>query len=202
MRVIYKALRVLNLLWLVFSIFLVEFSLNFNNITAVLGGPHDNELHLPSQLLPLLIGAFGFVRIIYLLFEQTRSPGDAEPSVAHPPTPPRQARTMHLADALHVFSPAMARDSLTTTRDDDDIDAMERHRPRRLRYLVAWLPWLSLLPAFRSEDGEPAHKREKRLSDLSTAAGDKERVEREAMVWRDGEHGPDEERGVMHGSTV
>ena len=164
LEAIFKYLRWLNLAWIIFSIFLVEFTLNFNHVAAVLGGPHDNELHLPAQLLPLLIGAFGFVRTCYLLLESWRSPEDIDPSVSAPTTP-LPARTMHPGrDILLAFSPAMARASTTTSHDPNEIDELERQRSRFGRYLVAWLPWLSLLPYFRKE---PHQDKEKRLSDAS-----------------------------------
>jgi len=153
LELVYKALRVLNLLWLVCSILLVELSLNFNHVTGVLGGPHDNELHLPSQMLPLLIGACGLVRISYLVLMNTRSPEDGELSQPSPMTP-RAARTMHFgSDLSKVFSPAMAREAvLRSAHDPEDIDEGQRRRSWAVRYLVAWLPWLSLLRHFGGEE--------------------------------------------------
>lgn len=141
---------------------LVEFSLNFNHVSAVLGGPNENELHLPAQLLPLLIGAFGFVRTCYLLFESWRSPEDIDPSLSAPPTP-LPARTMHPRDVLLLFSPAMARRS-TFSHDPEEIDETAKRRGRSVRYLVAWLPWLSLLESFQER---PRLDKEKRVSGRS-----------------------------------
>jgi hypothetical protein len=152
---------------------LVEFSLNFNHVSKVLGGPHDNELHLPAQLLPLLIGAFGFLRTCYLLFEHFRSPAEFEPSLAAL-SPVQEARTLHMRDLPLAFSPAMARHSTTTSHDPDEMDELERRRGFGVRYIVAWLPWLSLLKHFQDEtesngrDGERV--REKRLSDDERSA--------------------------------
>jgi len=168
LETIFKYLRVLNFLWLVFSVFLVEFTLNFNNVTAVLGGPHDNELHLPSQLLPLLMGAFGFVRAWYLLFESWRSPGESEPSVAEP-SPPHPARTLHVRDIPLAFSPAMARNSVATSHDPNELDDLQRGRRWPVRYLVAWLPWLSLLPFFQDDSVWNQGKRQSDQSGYSRA---------------------------------
>jgi len=144
---IFAVLRWANLVWLIFSAMLVEFSLNFNHVTAVLGGPNDNELHLPAQLLPLLIGAFGFLRICWLTFEEWRSPGDRDPSVTRSTDSPCKSRTMHVGLGLLAFSPALARDSPTKSEehDENELDDLERNRSRPVRYLVSWLPWLSLL---------------------------------------------------------
>jgi hypothetical protein len=139
----------LNLLWIIFSMLLVECTLNFNHVDAVLGGPFDNELHLPAQLLPLLIGAFGFTRTSYLMFENFRSPGELEPSIIDP-SPPQPARTMHFGpDVLQAFSPGMKRKRTSKEHSPDEIDELEGHRPWPIRYLVAWLPWLSLLKYFQ-----------------------------------------------------
>jgi hypothetical protein len=142
--------------------------LNFNNVTAVLGGPHDNELHLPSQLLPLLMGAFGFVRACYLLFESWRSPGEIEPSMAEP-SPPHPARTMHIRDIPLAFSLAMARNSIATSHDPNELDELQRGRRWLVRYLVAWLPWLSLLPFFENDSVRHQGKRQSDQSGYSRA---------------------------------
>jgi hypothetical protein len=127
--------------------------LNFNHVTAVLGGPLDNELHLPSELLPLLIGAFGFVRISWLKFEEWRSPGDRDPSVVKSADLPRRSRTLRFGVAmLQVFSASLATDAVRKAEHDAaELDELEKNRSRASRYLVAWLPWLSLLKYWRNE---------------------------------------------------
>jgi hypothetical protein len=150
----FAALRILNLLWMIYSALLVEFSLNFNHITGVLGGPNDNELHLPAQLLPLLLGAFGFVRICWLKFEDWRSPDDHDPSVVTPEAQiHRRSKTLPMGlGALKMFSREMARTRTEKeVHKDDEIDMLEDGMRRRFRYLVAWLPWLSLLDSFRAD---------------------------------------------------
>jgi hypothetical protein len=142
-----------NLLWLIFSGLLVEFTLTFNHITAVLGGPHDNELHLPSELLPLLMGAFGFVRICWLKFEDWRSPGDTDPSLAKSDDLPHRSRTLRFGKRmLQVFSASLAKDEARKAEHDaNEVDELEKNKSRISRYLVAWLPWLSLLKHWRNE---------------------------------------------------
>jgi hypothetical protein len=173
LRWIFIVMRWANLIWLIFSALLVEFSLNFNHLNAVLGGPNDNELHLPAQLLPLLVGAFGFLRICWLTFEEWRSPGDRDPSVSQSSNEPRESRTMHLGLGLLAFSPAMSRDARAEAEhEDDELDEFEKKRSRAVRYLVSWLPWLSLLRHMRNEDtntrGEtPILPREKQSDEAS-----------------------------------
>ena len=142
-----------NLIWLIFSALMVEFTLNFNHVTAVLGGPNDNELHLPSELLPLLIGAFGFVRICWLKFEEWRSPGDRDPSVVKSTDMPRRSRTLRFGvHMLQIFSSSLAKDAARVAQHEaDELDELEKNRTRASRYLVSWLPWLSLLKHWRNE---------------------------------------------------
>lgn len=134
------------MVWIIWSILLVEFSLNFNHVGAVLGGPNDNELHLPSQILPLMVGLFGFVRTTYLAFEGWRAgDGDIEPSEAGP-TEHRQSRTMKFGmDIFQAFSASMAKDVEHKEHRPDEMDDLESRSSRKARYLVAVLPWLSLL---------------------------------------------------------
>lgn len=82
--------------------------------------------------------------------ESWRSPGDTEPSLSGP-SPPHQARTMHFRDVAMVFSSAMSRNSTFTTHDPNEMDEIEKERRWPVRYLVAWLPWLSLLKYFHDE---------------------------------------------------
>jgi hypothetical protein len=137
-----------------YSVLMVEMTLNYNHVTAVLGGPDDNELHLPSELLPLLIGAFGFLRTCWLKFEEWRSPSCADPSVAaSPPARARRSRTMRLGvRVFQAFSESLAADAgRRAEHEAAELDELERGRPRPERYLVAWLPWLSLLGRWRND---------------------------------------------------
>ncbi|TDZ61196.1 hypothetical protein CTRI78_v004466 [Colletotrichum trifolii] len=143
--VMFQWLRWLNLAFLIYSVLLVEFTLRFNQVNLVLGGPDDNELHLTAQLLPLVVGLFGFVRTTYLLLETLRSPDDILPSLGAPARG-NSARTLRPRNLLLVFSPAMARERKRERESHLPRDsAVARHRGAFVRYLVAWLPWLSLL---------------------------------------------------------
>ncbi|PMD61024.1 uncharacterized protein K444DRAFT_560486 [Hyaloscypha bicolor E] len=208
LQIIYKTLRLLNFAWLVYSALLIEFTLNFNNVTAVLGGPHSSELHLPGQLLPLLIGAFGFVRICYLVLESWRSGNDVEPSLATNQRMRLEARTLHTKDLPLAFSPAMKREErVRKEHEPDEVDELERRRGRAARYLVSWLPWLSLLEGFRDEPVMGIGK-EKRWSEYSGVPQERERIELERPPRR-GERGEERVEGatgngtaVRHGETV
>jgi hypothetical protein len=53
---------------------------------------------------------------------------------------------------LRIFSASMARDAARKAEHDAaELDELEKDRSRTSRYLVAWLPWLSLLKHWRNE---------------------------------------------------
>jgi len=56
-------------LWPVSTMLWVKLNLDHNNVTAFLGGLNHNELYPLSQLLALMIGAFGLARLFYLKFK-------------------------------------------------------------------------------------------------------------------------------------
>jgi hypothetical protein len=136
-----------------YSVLLVEMTLRYNHVTAVLGGPNDNELHLPSELLPLLIGAFGFIRTCWLKFEEWRSPSNPDPSIAQDPAAPHRSRTMRFGvRMLQAFSESLEADAARKEEHEAaELDELERGRSRGVRYLVAYLPWLSLLGPWRND---------------------------------------------------
>ena len=53
----------------------------------------------------------------------------------------------------------MSRDSVATKYDPDEIDEIEKGRAWPVRYLVAWLPWLSLLGYFQETHNATKKKR-------------------------------------------
>jgi hypothetical protein len=108
----------------------------------------------------MLIGAFSFVRILWIRFEIWRSPDDIDPSLL--PTAdtglsnrPQRARTVRKpGDVFKLFSPALRRTVAEKEDPSDDFRLMYTavEGSRWKRYLVGWLPWLSLVPWFRRSD--------------------------------------------------
>ncbi len=160
LRRLFYFLRVANFLWIVWSMITVECTLNFNHVKGVLGP--GNRIFFPSQLIPMIIGAFSFVRLGYKLLEKWRDPDD-EPSL------PQDAHTSMFTDPensersqafpsksrmFKLFAPPT--DTLNhapkeAPPEDNDIDDLMRDKPPRLRYLVSWLPWLSLLHRWKKD---------------------------------------------------
>jgi hypothetical protein len=146
-------LRWANSLWLIFTILVVECTLHHNHVHAVVGGPNDNELHLPSQLITLMIGAFGLVRVCYLKLKDWRTLGDRDPSIVETPQTsyPTWKPEMRWS-ILKIFSPSYAENSHTTAdgdkddeNDENEIDDLMKGRAQFMRYSISWLPWLALL---------------------------------------------------------
>ncbi|KAF6815161.1 hypothetical protein CMUS01_12489 [Colletotrichum musicola] len=138
LKIIYKVLRIANIFWLIFSALMVEFTLNFNNVNLVLGGTDDTSLSLPSQLLPFLVGLFGFTRTLYSLVQEKwfRKPDRGGVISAVP-----ESRE----DDGDAHDGRRFRTGPSVRRNASDLDRRQAGRSWILRYLVAWLPWLSLL---------------------------------------------------------
>ena len=171
---LFNALRILNFLWILWSMLLTEFTLNYNHIKSVLGP--GGRIYFPSQLIPMIIGSVSFVRLMYKLLEQRRDPLDGDdPSLplnltfsnrkaTGSTSDPQQsfpskkrfwkifapATTINVSVNGRVPSPALGRETTTPEPDDMDESLLEALRNRRknpsfLRYVVTFLPWLSLL---------------------------------------------------------
>jgi hypothetical protein len=120
----------------------VEMTLIYNHLTGVLG---EAGLSGPGQQIPLLIGLFSFIRIMYLIWKEyymdrhestkeTRGLGIRRSgtgmSVEGAPVPRLPGQHTHLNSI-----PLVAR---------------EGDRPLMYKVLVAWLPWLTDFRPFRT----------------------------------------------------
>ncbi|KAK6364035.1 hypothetical protein LTS17_012569 [Exophiala oligosperma] len=160
LRRIFYALRVANFIWIVWSVIMIECTLNFNHVKGVLGP--GNRIFFPSQLIPMIIGAFSFVRLCYKLLEKWRDPDD-EPSLPtdvhtsiltssqSSETPQQFRKKTRLFKLLAPPTDTLVRGPKEATPEDNDIDDLMRNAPTSLRYLVSWLPWLSLLHWWKND---------------------------------------------------
>jgi hypothetical protein len=139
-----------------------ETTLNYNHVQSVLG--RNGRIFFPSQLLPMIIGLCGLVRILYICFERWRSPDDIKPSLADRPVTPTRAATVPRAKSwLRAFAPrSNASNTAPVTREafeGSDLDVDMIGQPAWWRYLVAWLPWLQAASYwFKEEKSEHAEK--------------------------------------------
>lgn len=163
---IHKVLRVGNLFWLLFSAVMAECTLNFNHVGGVLGGfGRENTLALPGQLLPFLIGLFGFCQLCYTIFMEkyvNAQPPEGAALVAaiEASLQPAVVGAAKGGDGGAVAEKAPSTEQPSANGDQQQQEQeQERERQEQeqqqqppelqrswmLRYLVAWLPWLSLL---------------------------------------------------------
>ncbi|KXJ85747.1 hypothetical protein Micbo1qcDRAFT_209695 [Microdochium bolleyi] len=168
---IFIVLRVANLVWLLFSAIMIEFTLNANHIHSVLGKQSDNPLQLPGQLLPFLVGFMSFLRTCYALYIERWVDRDEPPvqllpledadlaivaPVGNSSTIARH-RTAKRAGGAGQYSHVgrgggdQGRVEPGVIRSVSSYDKAQLDRARWKRYLVAWLPWLSLMQRYDKE---------------------------------------------------
>lgn len=128
---------------------LVEFTLNYNHVKAVLGP--GGRIYFPSQLIPMIIGAFTLCRVIYKRIEKARDP-DEEPEEGERTFGPLR-RISSGKDAIKIFAPLtyVARPVRKAPPKDTDLDERMENEHLWIRYVVSIFPWLSLLPRWDSE---------------------------------------------------
>jgi hypothetical protein len=178
-----------NLLWIIWSMIMIEMTLNYNHVANVLG--ENGRIFFPSQLIPLTISVCGFFRVVYLRWEQWRNPG-FKPSLADdPPVPQKQSTIPKGKSFFKMFSPGTlppgaitpgggdVQESVKMVFEDSDLDPDMEGQPAWWRYLASWLPWLAALrqwwnfskesptPIMSQRDIlEPSHKLRPPESDL------------------------------------
>lgn len=147
---------------------LVECTLNFNHVKGVLGP--GGRIFFPSQLIPLIIGAFSFLRLGYRVLEKSRDPDDDPSLPANAPTFGVNQEFPGKRKLFKLFAPPTSavnpRPQLPQDMppEDTDIDKLVEDEPVRLRYLVTWLPWLSLLHWWKKDEKrENVHRRTTQL---------------------------------------
>jgi hypothetical protein len=113
----------------------VEFTLNFNHVTGVLGG---TGLVGAGQLLPMFIGLFSFVRIMYLVFREDF-------------WEPHEKKEMLGLGLKGTTSPTMS--PRTPRRQGTFPGAGKKRRQKDFahRIVTAWLPWLSTFEWWRGD---------------------------------------------------
>lgn len=120
----YVCLSALTALWLIFTVFCVEFTLNFNHVAGALAGQGNA---VPGQLLPLLVGLFSVVRILWIMYKQRIIEPNVTKahSLAESPTSPQMSTRPYKWSASRGQTSFLV--GLTT----------------------AWLPWLNCYDMWR-----------------------------------------------------
>lgn len=147
-------LSALSLAWLLFSAVSIELMLNENCAYAVLGAQtanDDGKILTPGQLLPMVIGAFSFVKLLYTIFENWRDPRGASPSLGREPSRRQVRGKRRSRNPFKLFSPRIA--------EEEDPYLIQESRPEEgqfrssnpfqrmnflMRVLITLIPHISL----------------------------------------------------------
>lgn len=120
----YICLSALTGLWMIFTVFCVEFTLNFNHVAGALAGQGNA---VPGQLLPLLVGLFSVVRIIWIMYKQRVIEPNLHKTQSLPETP---------------TSPQATANRYKETSG-------QRQNSFLVGLIMAWLPWLNCYDMWR-----------------------------------------------------
>jgi hypothetical protein len=150
-------MRVFNLFWIFFSITTIELTIIWNHVLGVIGP--NGKISYPAQLLPLLIGTLGFLRICWLLFQKWLNP---EPDCCDEnEVPPEKLNKSNGAPPATpgvglglLSSPSAGSERPAAGTGEDSDQSITRHRRLAIRYLVAYLPWLSQFQFWKNPKGD------------------------------------------------
>ena len=123
---------------------MVELTLNWNHVENVVG--NNGHMSYPAQLLPLIIGILGFVRILYIVYR------DYRPHKVDQIASAEEGQAANGLGAQPEKETAEGGEDHSYCGSDEvpeDFDINVRDRSLTLRYLIAWLPWLSVSELWR-----------------------------------------------------
>ena len=133
-------------------------TLNKNHMLKTLA--QNGKIAYPAQLLPLIVGALSFLRVLWLIYAgwKKRVKKVSSPSHTHLEAA-SEATTKPLLHNWHAFSLDIIKNFSPSARSDTT-PAFELEQPNlpytfrswHLRYLVALLPWLSTFDFWRIAD--------------------------------------------------
>jgi len=138
---------------MIFVVIMVELTLNWNRVADVIGP--NNQIAFPAQLLPMLIGAFSLIRVLFLLFWEIYEPEDKEQGETATAPPEDAAGNLSAANEARATrqglgledTPVASQPSYpkatTAIGHDHNHHPVPVRRSWYQRYMVAWLPWLS-----------------------------------------------------------
>ena len=132
---------------------MVELTLRWNHVKDVLG-PNGN-ISYPAQLLPMMIGALSFLRILWLLFQRLRNPSvdsyDGNEATQQKVGGSSGASTDNPRAGLGLLHYSPATNAVIEGEDYDDSLALNRSPIER--YTVAYLPWMSQFEFWKNPKG-------------------------------------------------
>jgi hypothetical protein len=118
---------------------MIELTLNYNHMLSVVA--QTGAIGTPAQLLPFIIGAISFLRILYLIYKESKEA--AEKAAEESDLPP----LTFMQTVRKLISPSARWGPPATTDHDDSYMVHPWHR----RYIVSWLPWLTVSKFWRRQ---------------------------------------------------
>ena len=151
LKMIYNVQRVFNLVWIIFCANIIEMTLVKNNMRKALS--QYSHISSPAQLLPLLVGTLSFIRTLWKIFQQHGKTiantlrDDAEKAENEAPKFLHRVRLVFEITIRKIISPLSVSSDIagsTVHLERSHSNTPHRFHPLHHRYLVAWLPWLSV----------------------------------------------------------
>ena len=181
LKFIFNLNRVWNFFWMILCAVIIELTLMQNHMLGALAT--YGQITYPSQLLPLVIGAASFIRVLFLIYAEAREKQDEKKKGkkgrrdANPT--PEQLLKRRQSFGIHVrkaFSPNLGKRSSVFFSRSASLFEKEKianaSRPRLVRYMLSWLPWVGLFGFCNNSEPPdlevPAPPKEEVQSDLDS----------------------------------
>lgn len=126
----------------------IEMTLNYNHVKSVLGP--GGRIYFPSQLIPMILGGFTFVRLMWKKIVESRSQSPVTKS-AQDLSSAEPAEDISTSKSLmKLMTPPSPVPKTEKARNFQNADIDPRMRDTSLgwRLLVSYLPWFSLMARF------------------------------------------------------
>jgi len=182
----YNVMRSFNLFWIVFCAAMIEMTLNDNNMLQTLA-KHSN-VSAPAQLLPLLVGTLSFARTVWLIFyehgNEILQAVRTETAGMEPRTRAEKFRLGFHLSIQRFISPTSGGNVGRPREASVQTHTAFTLRPWHQRYLVAYLPWLSIFGFWQKvvdeDQGLPTS-----VTREPTNESENEKPERQVLVQRE-----------------
>lgn len=161
LKFLFNLFRIFNLFWIVFCASMIEMTLNENNMLETLA--QHGDIAYPAQLIPLIVGALSFVRVLWLIYAEWKEADEKKSRRSNNDEPSKKTkRHPSLSNAYRfsfdiikrIFSSSAQPEPETPTFEDEHPDMPDILRPWHHRYAVALLPWLSTFNAWKLAEGD------------------------------------------------
>jgi hypothetical protein len=158
LKILFTINRVFNLFWIIFCASMIEMTLNKNHMLKTLA--QNGNIGYPSQLLPLIVGALSFLRVIWLIYDEWKKhrreasrTSDTRFEAARQTTKKPSLYNYYgfSLNIIKIFSPSTRLDT-TPAFEFEHPNLPCTLRPWHQRYAVALLPWLSTFDFWRIAD--------------------------------------------------